>query len=86
MGPLPSPEEAAAYPFTASESESVAETMSSHIIGDPVAVHDGLVALAHHTGADEFMLSTRTHSYEARLRSFSLIAETWKSVAHIPQN
>ncbi|MGO9151238.1 MAG: hypothetical protein ACLP1E_04875 [Acidimicrobiales bacterium] len=29
------------------------------------------------TGADEIMLSTRTHSYEARARSLELVAELW---------
>lgn len=77
MGPLPSPEEAGAHQFTQAESAFVAETTTSHVIGDPRTVHDGLTALAKRTDVDEFMLSTRTYSYEARVRSFSLIATAW---------
>jgi luciferase family oxidoreductase group 1 len=77
MGPLPSPQEAAKYPYTPAETAAVAETMVSHIIGDPASVAEQLETLAGRTSADEFMLSTRTHSYEARLRSFSLIASLW---------
>jgi alkanesulfonate monooxygenase SsuD/methylene tetrahydromethanopterin reductase-like flavin-dependent oxidoreductase (luciferase family) len=47
------------------------------VIGDPATVLEGLRALLERTGADELMLSTRTHSYEARRRSFELIAESW---------
>jgi luciferase family oxidoreductase group 1 len=77
MGPLPSPEEADAYPYSAQESAVVRETLASHIIGDPHEVREGLNALVQRTGADELMLSTRTHSYDARVRSFSLIAQQW---------
>jgi hypothetical protein len=40
-------------------------------------VSDGLRHLQGRTGADEIMLSTRSHSYEARVRSLSLIAQNW---------
>ncbi|MGP0031207.1 MAG: LLM class flavin-dependent oxidoreductase [Acidimicrobiales bacterium] len=77
LGPLPSPEEAAAYPFTAAETATVEETLSTHLIGDPGTVHEGLVALQRRTEADEIMLSTRTHSYAARIRSLTLVAQAW---------
>jgi len=38
----------------------------------------GLVELQRRTGAEEIMLSTRTHSYEARARSLELVAEAWQ--------
>ncbi|MHB1251977.1 MAG: LLM class flavin-dependent oxidoreductase [Acidimicrobiales bacterium] len=77
MGPLPSPEEADAYPFTPEESTAVHEATRSHIVGDPSSVREGLDNLVARTGADELMISTRTHAYEARLRSFALVASTW---------
>jgi luciferase family oxidoreductase group 1 len=77
LGPLPSPEEAAQYSFTAAEKSIVEEAMSTHLIGDPETVTEGLARLQARTGADELMLSTRSHSYETRLRSLSLIAESW---------
>ena len=77
LGPLPSPEEAAQYPFTAAEKSIVEEAMSTHLIGDPDQVAEGLRQLQVRTGSDEIMLSTRSHSYEARVRSHSLIADKW---------
>ena len=77
LGALPSPEEAAQYSFSAAERSLVEEAMSTHVIGDPATVREGLEQLEAHTGADEIMLSTRAHSYETRLRSLSLIARSW---------
>ena len=77
MGPLPSPEEAAEYPYSAADQAAIAESMASHVVGDVNSVVDGLRALVARTGAHELMLSTRTHSYEARLRSFQLVAGAW---------
>ena len=65
LGPLPSPEEAARYQFTEAEKSITEEAMSTHLIGDPDTVTKGLRHLQRRTGADEIMLSTRSHSYEA---------------------
>jgi luciferase family oxidoreductase group 1 len=77
LGPIATPEEAAAYRFTAREQELVDATMSTHLIGDPGLVHQGLVDLQTRTGADEIMLSTRAHSFESRVQSLTLIAGRW---------
>jgi luciferase family oxidoreductase group 1 len=77
VGLLPSPEEAEAHSFTETEQALVDEAMSSHVIGDPSYVLEGLEQLRERTGADELMLSTRTHSHDDRMRSLTLIAESW---------
>jgi luciferase family oxidoreductase group 1 len=77
LGLLPSPEEAEGYPFTPEEMSIVDEAMSTHVIGDPETVHEGLQQVQRRTDADEIMLSTRAHSYEARVRSLTLIADRW---------
>jgi alkanesulfonate monooxygenase SsuD/methylene tetrahydromethanopterin reductase-like flavin-dependent oxidoreductase (luciferase family) len=77
VGLLSSPEEAEAYPFTSEEKTIVDEALATHVIGDPHAVHEGLDLLQRRTQADELMLSTRTHSYQARVRSFTLVAQSW---------
>jgi luciferase family oxidoreductase group 1 len=77
LGPLPSPEQAAEYAFTEAEKSIVEEAMATHLIGDPVMVVDGLRQLQDRTGADEIMLSTRAHTYETRLQSLTLIAQSW---------
>ena len=78
LGLLPSPEEAGAYEFSPAELAIVEEVMSTHLIGSPETVHDGLSRLLLRTDADEIMLSTRVHSYEARVQSLSLVAGTWE--------
>jgi luciferase family oxidoreductase group 1 len=76
-GELPSPEEAAAHPFTPIEREIAAEAMSTHLIGDPDTVVEGLTLLQQRTSADEIMISTRLHSLEHRIESHALVAEAW---------
>jgi luciferase family oxidoreductase group 1 len=78
---LATPEEAAAYRYTDQERALIDSTTSSHLVGDPDQVHRGLIALQTRTAADEIMISTRAHSYEARLQSLSLVAERWPSQA-----
>ncbi len=75
--PVATPEEAAAYRYTDQERALIEESTSSHLVGDPDQVRRGLVDLVERTSADEIMISTRTHSYQARIRSLSLVAEQW---------
>ena len=76
-GPLPSPDEAAAYTMSASETAFVRDALATHAIGAPEMVTQKLTTLASRTGAQELMISTRVHSLDARVRSFSLLAEEW---------
>ncbi|HEY5103764.1 MAG TPA: MsnO8 family LLM class oxidoreductase, partial [Acidimicrobiales bacterium] len=78
VGLLPSPEEADVYPFTAEDVAMIEGALASHVIGDQTIVREGLIQLQQRTSADELMISTRTHSYDARARSFALIAEAWE--------
>ncbi|HEY3941362.1 MAG TPA: LLM class flavin-dependent oxidoreductase [Acidimicrobiales bacterium] len=80
-GPLPSPEEAAAYEFTPAEAEIADSMSSSHLVGDPAIVIAGLEQLQVRTGADELMLSTRVFGADDRRRSFELVAAAWNPVA-----
>ena len=77
VGLLLSPEEAEAYPLTLAERTMVDGALATHVIGDPQAVREGLDLLQRRTQADELMLSTRTHSHQARVRSFTLVAQSW---------
>jgi luciferase family oxidoreductase group 1 len=77
LGLLPSPEEAEAYRYTDVELAIIEESTSSHLVGEPSTVIAGLHDLQARTQADEIMISTRIHSYEARLRSLTMVAEGW---------
>jgi len=77
LGPVVSPEEAAAYPYSDQERAVVEAATADHAIGDPDTVHRRLAALVERTGADELMVFTRAHSFDARARSLTLVAERW---------
>lgn len=81
LGPLATPEEAAAYHYSPQERALIDSTTATHLVGDPAQVRQGLVDLQERTAADEIMLSTRAHSFEARARSLALVAEQWAMVA-----
>ena len=77
-GPLPSPDEAAVYPYTAANLAQIASRRPSQFIGTPDAVRARLDALVAETGADELMVTTMTHDPAARHRSFALLAEAMR--------
>jgi luciferase family oxidoreductase group 1 len=74
-GPLPSPQEAAAYPYTAAEREFVDPRRSTMVLGDAATVRAELSALRARTGADELMITGMVYDRAARYRSFELIAQ-----------
>jgi luciferase family oxidoreductase group 1 len=74
-GTLPSPEEAAAHPYTDRERQIVHDRLADQVIGDPETVAVGLAALQERTQADELMVVTVAHDPAARLRSFELVAK-----------
>ena len=75
LGLFPSPEEAAAYRYTPADRVLVEQAMATHLIGDAGSVQKGLRELQSRTDADEIIVSTRAHSYEARSRSLELVAQ-----------
>jgi luciferase family oxidoreductase group 1 len=74
-GPLPSPEEAAAYPYTDRERAFVEDRQATQVIGSPETVRRGLAELLQATAADELMLTTMVFDPADRLRSFELVAD-----------
>ena len=74
-GPLPTPEEAAAYPYTPDEQVRVRAFTADHVVGGPDAVRRGLDELLAVTQADELMVTTNVHDHRERLRSFELVAQ-----------
>lgn len=74
---LPSPEEAARYPYSAAELAIVNEACATHLVGTPHEVADALHDLESLTGCDELLLSIRIHDASARQRSLELVAREW---------
>jgi luciferase family oxidoreductase group 1 len=75
--PLPSPDEAQAYPYTPAERAHIARNRSRLFVGSPSTVLQKLQPLITATQADELMVITAVYDHEARKRSYSLLAEAF---------
>ena len=73
-GKVPTPEEAAAYPYSDMERAFIEDRQSTQYIGAPDTVVEGLTDLIKQTGVDELMLTTQTHDPADRQHSFDLVA------------
>ena len=74
---IPSPEEALSYPYNEAELAAARGYRQMQIVGTQAQVRERIEALAQRTRADEVMVTTVTHSHEARLRSYQLLAEAF---------
>jgi luciferase family oxidoreductase group 1 len=83
-GPVPSPQEAAAYPYTDMERAYIEDRQATQIIGAPETVRRGLTELLKATAADELMLTTIVFDPADRLRSFELVADLARTPAQHP--
>ena len=76
-GPLPSPEEALAYPYTPAERRLADAYRSMQVVGEPRTVRARMEELAEHTAADEIMVTTNVYDHAERLRSYERLAEVF---------
>ncbi|WBQ05641.1 LLM class flavin-dependent oxidoreductase [Kribbella sp. CA-293567] len=76
-GPLPSPEEASAYPWSDGERAAVEEWAGLVAVGTPDQVVEELTARAHSAGADELIITTNIHNPAERRNSYDLLARAW---------
>jgi len=72
--PLPSPEEALAYPYSVYEQEALREVRERTIVGTPAEVRRRIEQVASETQADEVMVVSNIYDHAARLRSYELLA------------
>jgi luciferase family oxidoreductase group 1 len=73
-GPFPSPEEAAAYPYTDADRAQIRAIAARGVTGKPERVIAGLEKLAADYGAEEVIVLTITYDFAARVRSYELLA------------
>jgi luciferase family oxidoreductase group 1 len=73
---IPSPEQAIeAFEGAGVSLDEVLRDDPRTVVGDPDHVRAELLRLAEHSGADEIMTVTVTHDFQARVRSYELLAE-----------
>jgi luciferase family oxidoreductase group 1 len=75
--PLPSVEDALAYPWTPGEELQRRAVRQRRVIGGPARVRATVERLVEATAADEVMVTTMVHDHAARVRSYELLAETF---------
>lgn len=76
--PYPSPAEAVAHDYSDRDRAAVADGRRRGIIGTPDRVRRELEELAHGFGVEEVVALTITHDFEARKRSYRLLAEAFE--------
>ena len=77
ISPLPSVEEALAYPYTESERASIARNRSRLFVGSPATVMAKLQPMIAASQADELMVITAVYDHDARKKSYSLLADAF---------
>ena len=75
--PLSSPEEAAAFPYSAAERGLIARNRARLFVGSKETVLDRLGPMIEATKADEVMVTTMIYDHVARRRSYQLLAEAF---------
>jgi alkanesulfonate monooxygenase SsuD/methylene tetrahydromethanopterin reductase-like flavin-dependent oxidoreductase (luciferase family) len=75
--PLPSPEEALAYPYTSTERASIVRNRSRLFVGSPSTLMRQLEPMIEASKADELMVVSWIYDHEARKQSYSLLADAF---------
>ncbi|HKU70424.1 MAG TPA: LLM class flavin-dependent oxidoreductase [Burkholderiales bacterium] len=75
--PVPTCEEARAYPYTDADRRRIAHNRRRLVLGGPETVRKQLIELAKESEADELMIVTITGDYEDRLKSYERLARAF---------
>jgi luciferase family oxidoreductase group 1 len=75
--PFPSPDEAAAYPYTPTDREKIRRNRARLFVGTGQHIVDRLMPLIEAANADEVMITTTIYEHAARKRSYALLAEAF---------
>jgi luciferase family oxidoreductase group 1 len=85
MGPLPSPEEAAAHVYTPTDRALIGQNRARLVVGGKDKVRAHLEPLIKATQADELMVTTMIYDHDARKHSYELLAELFELRPPSPQ-
>lgn len=77
LGPIPTPEEADAYAYTEHDRWMLEANRGRSIAGSPETVKNEIEALAARYSVDEVIVVTICHDFQARLRSYELLARAF---------
>ncbi|MEK6711035.1 MAG: LLM class flavin-dependent oxidoreductase [Nitrospinota bacterium] len=74
---IPTPEEAQAYPWNEAERAFAEDLWGRTTAGDPEQCKAGMLKLAEAYGVEELVVVTVCHGFEARLKSYELLAKAF---------
>ncbi len=74
-GPYPTPEEAAAFPYTPADRARLEEIKTYSVVGTPAQIKERLIAMAERFEVEEIVVLSISHDFGARVRSYELVAE-----------
>jgi luciferase family oxidoreductase group 1 len=77
FAPLPSPEEALAYPYADAERASIARNRSRLFVGGPATVMQKLQPMIDVSRPDELMVISAIYDHEARKKTYTLLADAY---------
>lgn len=75
--PIPSVEEAKAYPYSEADRAIIARNRAKLFVGSPATILERLTPLIEASQADEVMVTSAIYNHEARKRSYRLLAEAF---------
>ena len=67
--------------WTPQEKAAVESKLGGSIIGNAATVRNGLEKILGETQADELMINAMIFDHKARIRSYEIVADVWKSKA-----
>ena len=77
LRPLPSPDEAAAHPWSMAEEDMAEQLTATWVVGTPEQCLAGLEAVRSRTDADELMVAGHVWDAAAQHRGLSSLADAW---------
>jgi luciferase family oxidoreductase group 1 len=75
--PIPSVEEAKAYPYSEADRAIIARNRAKLFVGSPATILERLAPLIEASQADEVMVTSAIYDHDARKRSYRLLAEAF---------
>jgi alkanesulfonate monooxygenase SsuD/methylene tetrahydromethanopterin reductase-like flavin-dependent oxidoreductase (luciferase family) len=85
FGPIPSPEEAAAYSYSPTDRALIGQNRARLVVGGKAKVMAHVEPLIKATQADELMVTTMIYDHAARRHCYELLAEAFELAVLAPQ-
>lgn len=76
--PIPTPEEALAFPYTPQDRRVAEDYRKLVFVGSADSVRRQMEAVVEETGVDELMITSTVHSHQERMRSYELLANEFE--------